>query len=158
MTGKASFAPAVALLAIAGAGGFAACASGPATVTQITNASIAPSLGVDLATYTRTPDGLYYKDLTVGNGAEATPTSRVTVAYRMLLANGTQVDSSGGLKVRLQGGDPIIKGWRLGIPGMKVGGSRVLIIPPELGYAWREVGRIPPNSTLLFRVQLLAVE
>ncbi|MEA3247937.1 MAG: FKBP-type peptidyl-prolyl cis-trans isomerase [Gemmatimonadota bacterium] len=156
MTGSRILGPAVALLAIAG--GLAACARGPATVTPVTNASIAPSLGVDLATYTRTPDGLYYKDLTVGEGAEAKPTSRVTVAYRMLLTNGTQVDSSGGLKVRLQGGDPIIKGWRLGIPGMKVGGSRVLVIPPELGYDWREVGKIPPNSTLLFRVQLLAVE
>jgi FKBP-type peptidyl-prolyl cis-trans isomerase len=76
----------------------------------------------------------------------------------MLLTNGVQVDSSAGLTIRLQGGDPIIKGWRLGIPGMKVGGSRVLIIPPELGYEWRQVGKIPPNSTLLFRVQLMAVE
>jgi len=156
VTGKAIVTPAVALLAIAGA--IAACASGPPAVAVITNASIAPSLGVDLGTYTRTPEGLYYKDLTVGDGAEARPTSRVTVAYRMLLANGTPVDSAGGLTVRLQGGDPIIKGWRLGIPGMKAGGSRVLVIPPELGYDWREVGKIPPNSILLFRVQLLKVE
>ena len=136
----------------------AACASAPATVTPLTNAAIAPSLGVDLATFTRTPEGLYYSDVTVGSGAEAQRASRVTVAYRMLLANGTPVDSSGGLRIRLQGGDPIIKGWRLGIPGMKVGGSRVLVIPPELGYEWHQVGPIPPNSVLLFRVRLLDVE
>ncbi|HVZ48089.1 MAG TPA: FKBP-type peptidyl-prolyl cis-trans isomerase [Gemmatimonadaceae bacterium] len=135
-----------------------ACASGPAAVTTLTNASITPSLGVDLATYVHTPDGLYYKDVATGDGKLAERASRVTVAYRMLLTNGTQVDSSAGLTIRLQGGDPIIKGWRLGIPGMRVGGSRILIIPPELGYEWREVGKIPPNSTLLFRVQLLAVQ
>jgi peptidylprolyl isomerase len=152
-----------ALALVAVACGAIACASGgaagtPAAVTAITNDAIAPSLGVDLATYTRTPDGLFYKDLSIGDGAEAKTASRVKVAYRMLLTNGVQVDSSAGLTIRLQGGDPIIKGWRLGIPGMKVGGSRVLIIPPELGYEWRQVGKIPPNSTLLFRVQLMAVE
>jgi FKBP-type peptidyl-prolyl cis-trans isomerase len=135
-----------------------ACASAPGPVTTLTNASITPSLGVDLTTYIHTPDGLYYKDVATGDGKLAERASRVTVAYRMLLTNGTQVDSSAGLTIRLQGGDPIIKGWRLGIPGMRVGGSRILVIPPELGYEWREVGKIPPNSTLLFRVQLLAVQ
>lgn len=145
-------------MAAAGAGGVTACASAPATAAPVSSTSIAPSLGVDLATFTRTPDGLYYKDVTVGSGAEAQRASRVKVAYRMLLTNGTQVDSSGGMFIRLQGGDPIIKGWRLGIPGMKVGGSRILVIPPELGYEWHAVGQIPPNSVLLFRVQLLEVE
>ncbi|MCC7195432.1 MAG: FKBP-type peptidyl-prolyl cis-trans isomerase [Gemmatimonadaceae bacterium] len=148
----------VAALALATAGGATACASAPASVTEIASVSLSPSLGVNLAEYTRAPSGVYYKDAVVGDGAEAKPASRVKVAYRMLLASGVQVDSSGGLTVRLQGGDPIIEGWRLGIPGMKVGGSRILIVPPELGYEWREVGKIPPNSTLLFRIQLLVVE
>lgn len=138
--------------------GAAACAGAPATIVPLANASIAPSLGVDLATFTRTPEGLYYKDVTVGTGAEAQPASRVKVAYRMVLANGTPVDSAAALRIRLKGGDPIIKGWRIGIPGMRVGGSRILIIPPELGYEWRAVGPIPANSVLLFRVQLLGVE
>ena len=135
----------------------AACASAPRVVPPLSNAAIAPSLGVDLAEYTRAADGFYFRDLVVGTGEAAVASSRVTVAYRLLLANGTQVDSSAGLPIRLAR-DPIIPGWRLGIPGMRVGGSRILVIPPALGYDWREVGAIPANSTLLFRVQLLKVE
>ncbi len=135
-----------------------ACAgsAGGSAPSEIRAESIAPALGVNLAEYTRTPEGLYYKDVTVGDGAAAAPTSRVSVAYRGLLANGTQVDSSGGLTIRIRQ-DPIIKGWKIGIPGMRVGGSRILIIPPELGYGFREVGAIPPNSTLIFRLQLMRV-
>lgn len=144
--------------ALLGAAVIAACAGGSGTgsITPVRAESIAPSLGVDLAEYTRTAEGLYYKDVTVGDGAVAGVASRVTVAYRGLLANGTQVDSSTGLTFRLRQ-DPIIKGWKIGVPGMKVGGSRILIIPPELGYGFREVGPIPPNSTLIFRVQLMRV-
>ncbi len=136
----------------------AACAGGTAggSAAAIRAEAISPALGVDLAEYTRTPEGLYYKDVTVGDGPAAGVASRVTVAYRGLLANGTQVDSSTGLTFRLRQ-DPIIKGWKIGVPGMKVGGSRILIIPPELGYGFREVGPIPPNSTLIFRVQLIRV-
>lgn len=136
----------------------AACAGGTAggSAAAIRAEAISPALGVDLAEYTRTSEGLYYKDVTVGDGAVAGVASRVTVAYRGLLANGTQVDSSTGLTFRLRQ-DPIIKGWKIGVPGMKVGGSRILIIPPELGYGFREVGPIPPNSTLIFRVQLIRV-
>jgi len=136
----------------------AACAGGVASPpAPIAPESIAPALGIDLAEYVRTPEGLYYKDVRVGDGEAAKPSSRVAVAYRGLLANGTQVDSSAGLAIRLQQ-DPIIKGWKLGIPGMQVGGSRILVIPPELGYGYREVGAIPPHSTLIFRVQLIRVQ
>jgi len=156
MTGSRSRALVVAAFVAAGAVA-AACASAPRVVPPLSNSAIAPSLGVDLAEYTRTTDGLYYRDLVVGTGDEAVASSRVTVAYRLLLANGTQVDSSAGLPIRLAR-DPIIPGWKLGIPGMRAGGSRILVIPPQLGYDWREVGSVPPNSTLLFRVQLLKVE
>ncbi|MDA1082560.1 MAG: FKBP-type peptidyl-prolyl cis-trans isomerase [Gemmatimonadetes bacterium] len=144
------------LIAVATLVAAGACA-GASQVPPIASSSISPSLGVDLAEYTRTTDGLYYKEVRVGTGAEAMASSRVTVAYRLLLANGTQVDSSTGLPIRLAR-DPIIKGWKLGIPGMRVGGSRILIIPPELGYGWQKVGLVPANSTLLFNVQLLKVE
>lgn len=146
----------VVVICIAGGLG-GACASAPATATVITSESLAPTLGLDLATFTRTPDGLYFKDVVVGTGTEADQNSRVTVAYRALLANGTPVDSSGGLTFRLRGNEPVIRGWRLGIPGMKVGGARLLVVPPELGYKWRQAGAIPPNSVLVFRIQLLGV-
>ena len=145
------------VVAIAAAVLVAACASAGTQSAPLSNAAISPSLGVDLAEYVRTADGLFYRDVTVGTGAVAVASSRVLVAYRLLLANGTQVDSSAGLPIRLAR-DPIIKGWKLGIPGMREGGSRILVIPPELGYAWRAVGPVPANSTLLFRVQLLKVE
>lgn len=136
----------------------AACASGGSqAAAPVDPATLAPDLGVNLAEYTRTSDGLYFKDIRVGTGTEATASSRVVVAYRLLLASGKQVDSSTALPIRLAR-DPIIKGWKLGIPGMREGGARILIIPPELGYAWRQVGAVPPNATLLFNVSLLRVE
>lgn len=137
----------------------ASCAGGGATGGANPSAppALSPAVGVDLAEFIRTPEGLYYKDATVGTGAVATDRSRVTVAYRGLLANGVQVDSAVGLRVRISG-DPIIRGWKLGIPGMRVGGARILVIPPELGYGFKEVGAIPPNSTLVFRIQLIRVE
>lgn len=144
---------------VAAAALVAACAGGAASAGANPSArpSLSPVLGVDLAEFTRTPLGLYYKDVTVGTGAVATERSRVTVAYRGLLANGIQVDSAVGLTVRIAG-DPIIRGWKLGIPGMRAGGARILVIPPELGYGFKEVGAVPPNSTLVFRIQLIRVQ
>lgn len=135
----------------------AACATGPKVVPTLENSSLSPAVGVDLAAYTRTDDGLYFLDAVEGEGALAGPSSRVTVAYRLLLANGTQVDSSTGVVVRLNR-DQIVDGWKLGIPGMRVGGARILVLPPALGYGSRRVADIPPNSVLIFRIQLLRVQ
>lgn len=136
----------------------AACAGGPAPVTaDIAASALSPSLGIDLAEYTRTPEGLFFKDMSIGTGAVAEDRSKVTVAYRGLLANGAQVDSSTGLTFKM-GSGIVIKGWQIGLKGMRVGGARILVIPPELGYGWKEVGAIPANSILLFRVQLVAVQ
>ena len=135
-----------------------ACAGGPAPAeAPIPSSAFSPSLGIDLAEYTRTPEGLYFKDVSVGDGAVADERSKVTVAYRGLLANGTQGDSSAGFSFKLASG-VVIKGWQVGLKGMRVGGARILVIPPHLGYGWKEVGAIPPNSILLFRVQLVAVQ
>ena len=135
-----------------------ACAGGPSPATDdIPASAISPSLGVDLSEYTRTPEGLFYKDVALGDGAVADARSKVTVAYRGLIANGTQVDSSTGLTFKMGSGQ-VIKGWQIGLQGMRAGGARILVIPPHLGYGWKEVGAIPPNSILLFRVQLIAVQ
>ena len=135
-----------------------ACAGGPSPVTDDVPASAnAPSLGVNLTEYTRTPEGLFYNDVVVGDGAAVDDRSRVTVAYRGLLAGGAQVDSSTGLTFRMGSGQ-VLKGWQIGLKGMRTGGARILVIPPHLGYGWKEVGAIPPNSILLFRVQLVAVQ
>jgi FKBP-type peptidyl-prolyl cis-trans isomerase len=111
-------------------------------------------------------NGLKYTDTTVGTGAEATAGHKVSVHYTGWLYNngekGKKFDSS------LDRGQPfsfglgtqqVIKGWDEGVAGMKVGGKRTLIIPPELGYGARGAGGvIPANATLMFDVELLKVD
>jgi FKBP-type peptidyl-prolyl cis-trans isomerase FkpA len=112
-----------------------------------------------------TASGLQYEDTTVGTGAEARIGQNVSVHYTGWLYNdgiqGKKFDSS---KDRGQpfefdlGAGMVIRGWDEGVQGMKVGGTRVLIIPAALGYGARGAGGvIPPNATLKFEVDLLAV-
>ena len=106
-------------------------------------------------------DKLIMEDLVVGNGAAATSGQKVTVHYTGWLTNGTKFDSSkdrGDPFVFPLGKGHVIKGWDEGVQGMKVGGVRRLTIPPQLGYGARGAGGvIPPNATLVFEVELLAV-
>ncbi len=105
-----------------------------------------------------TSTGLRITDLKVGDGPEATAGQTVSVNYRGTLENGKEFDSSyerGPFTFPL-GSGRVIKGWDEGVEGMKVGGKRKLVIPPDLGYGSRGAGRvIPPNSTLIFEVELL---
>lgn len=105
--------------------------------------------------------GLEIVDIKVGTGAEAKAGQDVTVHYVGTLTSGKKFDSSRdrdeGFSFRLGAGD-VIKGWDQGVAGMKVGGMRKLTIPPELGYGARGYPPvIPPNSTLVFEVELLSV-
>jgi FKBP-type peptidyl-prolyl cis-trans isomerase FkpA len=112
-----------------------------------------------------TPSGLQYLDTTVGDGAEATAGQRVTVHYTGWLYNegvqGAKFDSSKDRRdpfVFSLGAGMVIRGWDEGVAGMKVGGARTLIIPPELGYGARGAGGvIPGNAPLKFDVELLAL-
>jgi peptidylprolyl isomerase len=101
------------------------------------------------------------EDLVVGTGAEAKVGSTLTVNYTGTLENGTVFDSSYG-KTPFDfplGAGQVIPGWDKGLVGMKVGGHRRLTIPSELGYGTQGAGSsIPPNSTLIFEVELLAVK
>ena len=111
------------------------------------------------------PSGLQYLDTTVGDGAEATKGQQVTVHYTGWLYNnetqGAKFDSSKDRNdpfVFSLGAGMVIKGWDEGVAGMKVGGARTLVIPPEMGYGARGAGGvIPPNATLKFDVELLGV-
>ena len=105
--------------------------------------------------------GLIVQDTVVGTGVEATSGAKVTVHYVGLLSDGTKFDSSidrGQPFVFTLGVGEVIKGWDEGVIGMKVGGTRVLGIPPELAYGDRQIGTIPADSSLFFQVQLLSVE
>jgi FKBP-type peptidyl-prolyl cis-trans isomerase len=108
-----------------------------------------------------TPSGLQFIDIIVGDGPEARSGQKVTVHYTGWLKNGTKFDSSvdrGQPFVFGLGQGQVIKGWDLGVAGMKVGGKRRLIIPADLGYGARgAAGVIPPNAQLIFDVELLGV-
>jgi len=103
---------------------------------------------------------LAINDVVAGTGAEAKSGDTVTVNYIGTLDDGTKFDSSYDRKTPfkfLLGAGQVIKGWDMGVVGMKVGGKRELVIPPEMGYGDRAVSVIPANSTLHFTVELLAV-
>ena len=110
-------------------------------------------------------NGLQITDTKAGTGAEARKGQTVTVHYTGWLYNngqqGAKFDSSRDRKDPFKfplGSGMVIKGWDEGVAGMKVGGQRTLIIPPEMGYGARGAGGvIPPNATLKFDVELLGV-
>jgi FKBP-type peptidyl-prolyl cis-trans isomerase len=112
------------------------------------------------------PNGLKYTDTKTGDGATATAGNKVSVHYTGWLYNnnakGAKFDSSVDRGKPFQftlGAHQVIAGWDEGVAGMKVGGKRTLIIPPELGYGARGAGGvIPPNATLMFDVELLGVQ
>ncbi len=115
-----------------------------------------------------TASGLQYDDTTPGTGAEARAGQHVTVHYTGWLHDPARPDGRGAkFDSSKDRGDPfrfdlgagmVIRGWDEGVQGMKVGGTRVLQIPPELGYGARGAGGvIPPNATLVFEVELLQV-
>ena len=108
-----------------------------------------------------TPSGLKYIDLVEGTGASPQPGKTVSVNYTGTLENGTKFDSSYDrgkpMDFRI-GVDPMIKGWDEGVMTMKVGGKRKLVVPPALGYGSSARPGIPPNSKLIFEIELLGVK
>ncbi|HEX9803631.1 MAG TPA: FKBP-type peptidyl-prolyl cis-trans isomerase [Gammaproteobacteria bacterium] len=108
-----------------------------------------------------TDSGLKIEDTVEGSGAEAAAGQTVSVHYTGWLENGSKFDSSKDrndpFRFRLGAGQ-VIRGWDEGVQGMKVGGTRKLTIPAQLGYGARGAGGvIPPNATLIFEVELLEI-
>lgn len=131
-------------------------------VTNIVNPSGAPA-SAGTAGQTQTLEGgLQIRDTLIGAGEEAISGMAIAVHYTGTLQDGTKFDSSldrGKPFELILGGGMVIKGWDLGIVGMRVGGKRTLIIPPALGYGAQGAGGvIPPNATLVFDVELLAAQ
>ena len=121
----------------------------------------APALGVDLAKFTRTANGVLYQDVEPGFGLVAEAGKRLTVHFTGWLPDGTKFDSSHDRQTPIEftlGVGQVIPGWDEGLVGMKGGGRRKLVIPAALGYG--EAGMppdIPPNSVLVFDVQAMNV-
>lgn len=116
----------------------------------------------ELAEGTVTLTDLRFVDTVVGSGEQAESGRTVTVHYTGWLADGTMFDSSLGAGAPMSvplGQKRLIAGWELGIPGMRVGGHRRLLIPSRLGYGVRGAGEdIPPNAVLVFDIELLGVQ
>ena len=106
-----------------------------------------------------TPTNLIVQDEVIGTGATANAGDLVTVNYTGKLANGTVFDTSVGKQpfTFSLGTGQVIPGWDQGVAGMKVGGKRLLVVPPSLAYGPNDYGPIPGNSTLTFEVELLNV-
>ena len=139
------------------------CASGGAAggSGDPTQVEFSPDLGVYLDQMTVTPEGLYYHDMVLGTGDEAGVNDRVTIHYNGFRPDGTPFDSSRARDEPIEfvlGMREVIRGWEIGVRGMRVGGKRILVIPSDLGYGSRGLsGVVPRNATLVFEVELLDV-
>ena len=146
------------ITAIAAALVLGACAAQKENTMSEEKAQAQPQAAAAPASF---PAGLTVTDQEVGTGAEAVAGKTIKVHYTGRLLTGRKFDSSvdrnDPFRFRLGAGQ-VIKGWDLGFAGMKIGGKRQLTIAPELGYGAQDMGVIPPNSTLVFDVELLGVE
>lgn len=140
----------------------AACgddSTGPGRAIDPSELEFAAVTGVNLEQMTKTSSGLYWQDVLVGQGDEAVAGGTVTVHYTGWLHNGTQFDSSMGGEPATFNLNGLIAGWQEGIPGMKVGGKRKLVVPPDLGYGKQGYPPIiPQNATLVFDIELIEVQ
>jgi FKBP-type peptidyl-prolyl cis-trans isomerase FkpA len=135
----------------------AACAPDRPAEQEIT---FAPELDVELAAMNRSPSGLYYRDLQEGTGEPAVAGHHVVVHYTGWLPDGREFDSSRGRQPFdfSLGQGSVIPGWDEGVAGMRPGGRRQLVIPPDLAYGEAGAGGvIPPGATLVFDVELLEI-
>jgi FKBP-type peptidyl-prolyl cis-trans isomerase len=115
----------------------------------------AAGLGVNLADMKKLPEGLLYEDVGAGgagDSAVAAPGDSVEIRFDGFLPSGTKVDS-GAVAIRV-GAGAVIRGLESAIPGMKTGGRRKLVLPPGLGYGADGTGTIPPNSVLVYDLEL----
>jgi len=145
--------PALALPAL-----LAACGSDGGPTDVPSNPAVetyAPALGVNIAQMTKRSDNLYTQDLTVGTGTELAAGDSLEVRYTGWLVNGGRFDN-GTISFRI-GVQQVIRGWDEGLPGMKVGGKRKLVIGSDWAYGPVGQGPIPPNATLVFDAELLKV-
>jgi FKBP-type peptidyl-prolyl cis-trans isomerase FkpA len=138
-------------------------------ITLVFAATLLAALTTACGESPTSPSTAPYKqtDVRVGTGAEATSGAVVTVIYTGWLYDASRLDGKGVQFDTSIGGDPfaftlgigqVIQGWDQGVPGMKVGGLRRLVVPPSLGYGPVRFGPIPPDATLVFDIELTDVQ
>jgi FKBP-type peptidyl-prolyl cis-trans isomerase FkpA len=136
----------------------AACATTPAVPVEETEFD--PNLAINLQAMERTGTGLYIQDIVTGEGTEVRSGHRVRIYYVGWLSDGTAIDVTAPPEdpVEFRVGDgQLIRGLEQGVRGMRPGGQRRIVIPPALGYGSRQPAPVPPNSVLVFLVELVEV-
>jgi len=139
-------------MAVMGLVTLAACGGDPFQVIEDTEFDA--SLGVDLEMMERLDNGVYIMDEVLGDGPEVTYGADITITYTGWLADGTQFLSQEGVSFPVIEDQGALPGFNTGILGMRPGGTRLIILPPEQAYGDREVGIIPPGSILVFEVTM----
>lgn len=128
----------------------------PADPSEIGRTTFDPTLHVRLDSMSRRESGLYVQDLVTGTGAVALRGRSVVIRYTGWLSTGKQFDA-GEITVTL-GTNKTIRAWEEGLLGIRVGGKRRIVVPPNLGYGARGAGdTIPPNSVLIFEMEAMSV-
>jgi peptidylprolyl isomerase len=149
--------PFLAVATVAACGG----SDSPTAVNEDpTTVTYAPALGVNLTQMRQVVPGLFVQDLTVGTGLQSSNGRTLTMHYTGWLANGSKFDSSRDRNQPFDfilGAGQVIRGWDLGVDGIRVGGRRRLVIAPALGYGASGSGPIPGGAVLVFDVELLGV-
>ncbi len=124
---------------------------------EVERTVFAEELNVVLLAMTRLSTGIYYRDIEEGTGAPAQPGREVLVTFIAYLADGREVDRTapGARPLRFTLGEgTVIRGWDLGVRGMKVGGTRQLVVPPRFAYGAGGNASVPPNSVMVFVMRL----
>ena len=145
------------LIGLTVAGGISMSSSSGETVIPVVSdvAGEAPTISKPSGT---PPAELTTKDVIVGTGAEVLPTSTLTVHYTLMAwSTGKIIESSWSGQPATFPLAGVVEGWQKGLPGAKVGGRRVLILPPSMGYGAAGSGPIGPNETLIFSVDIIGV-
>jgi FKBP-type peptidyl-prolyl cis-trans isomerase FkpA len=146
-------------VACGGRGPSSGAPSSPAPIplaSDVERTRFAPSLGVHIESMSRRPSGLYVQDLENGTGAVVTRGRTAVVRYTGWLANGEEFDS-GEVSVSV-GSHQTIAAWEEALLGMRVGGKRRIVTPPNLAYGASGAGKIPPNAVLVFDMEVTDVE
>lgn len=144
----------VAIVAITSTGG-SKVSSATSLPTVTANAGEAPTISAPTGA---APTELTKSDIIVGTEAEVLPTSTLTVQYTLMAwSTGKVIESSWGGQPATFPLAQVVEGWQKGLPGAKVGGRRLLVLPPSMGYGAQGAGPIGPNETLIFVVDILGV-
>lgn len=124
---------------------------------EVERAVFAENLNVVLLAMTRLPTGIHYREIEEGTGVPASPGREVYMTYIAYLADGTEVDRTapGARPLLFKVGEgTVIRGWDLGVRGMRTGGTRQLVVPSRYAYGNKAVGKVPANAVMVFVVRL----